>query len=355
MKVTVKNHQLNVRRAKPSVNAPIVAVLEPGKEINVDDRLFKGDRFEGNDKWLRTDAGNFCWSGGTNFMEAQRELLPVTSLDRVKFHYNNLLVLDPIFKKTKGKGVTVAIVDTGCSSHRSLTGAIAQTHNIFTNGNDVPDESLDGHGTFIAGIIAAREGPRTEVVGVAPECQLIIVKAVKDKTVHAIDILNALKLINTLAPSPDIVNLSVDFDPADLNDQFTSVINSLTGKGVILVAAGQNDTLIYSDAIFYPAKADKVFGIGAISAEHISNSQINAAIDFILPNWSYYSLEKFGNLYHNLSGSSITSAVACGALALIRAHLKANPSGSTAPQVLKASINQLDQLSFDKSLKIFRS
>ncbi|WP_048148957.1 S8 family peptidase [Palaeococcus ferrophilus] len=79
-----------------------------------------------------------------------------------------------------GKGVTVAVLDTGVDcDHVMLQGACVGFENFVT---DEPAKDLNGHGTHVAGIIAGRptkvtwEGKQVYVSGVAPEANILAVK-----------------------------------------------------------------------------------------------------------------------------------------------------------------------------------
>ena len=84
-----------------------------------------------------------------------------------------LLGIPTVWAKTQGKGVTVAILDTGCDlDHPDLVDAIVDKAD-FTSSRSVDDE--DGHGTHCAGIVGARKN-NGGFVGVAPKCDLLIGK-----------------------------------------------------------------------------------------------------------------------------------------------------------------------------------
>ncbi len=82
----------------------------------------------------------------------------------------DLIQAPKVWKQTKGKGTTIAILDTGCDlSHPDLKERIIGGRN-FTNdnkGNRDLFQDYNGHGTHVAGTIAATENKRG-VVGVAP-------------------------------------------------------------------------------------------------------------------------------------------------------------------------------------------
>src|SRR3954463_2707383 len=84
------------------------------------------------------------------------------------------------FSSVTGKGVTVAVIDTGIDyTQASLGGGIGAGHKVlggydfYANDNDPMDES--GHGTSVAGVIAAERYTVGGVTyqGVAPDANLV--------------------------------------------------------------------------------------------------------------------------------------------------------------------------------------
>ena len=353
MKVTVTSF-LNVRVGMPRLTAPAFHQLSPKTEIEIDGKLYRGDKYEGIDTWVRDSAGNYYWSGGTNYSTLNASVMEVSNPPITKFNYNDLIRIKPRYKATKGKGVTVAVIDTGCGKHSALGDAVKSEYSVFTKAYKAPDNSLNGHGTFLCGIIGARENHENEIIGIAPECQLSVVKAVEEEDVDGSNVLDALRWIDNQALVPDIINLSLDFDPATNIDNLTTLFNSLTQKGAIIVAAGQNETLIYSNSIFYPARDVNVHGVGAISEDKISTNPVNPAINYILPNWDFYSLGNYGDLYKSLKGCSISSAILTASLALICSYRKSNPVTQNPVAVLNGEAVELLTSNFDNTLKIFR-
>lgn len=114
-------------------------------------------------------------------MERKVRLIPFQVIKQVKKVNEvpkgvGMIQAPKIWDQTKGKGITVAILDTGCdTTHPDLKERIVGGRN-FTNdedGNLDVYEDYNGHGTHVAGTIAAIQS-NTGVVGVAPEANLLI-------------------------------------------------------------------------------------------------------------------------------------------------------------------------------------
>jgi membrane-anchored mycosin MYCP len=85
------------------------------------------------------------------------------------------LDLPQVWKLTRGSGQRVAVIDTGVSPHPRLS-RTAAGGDYVSNGEGAQD--CDGHGTAVAGIIAAAADPNhdDDFSGVAPDAQLISIR-----------------------------------------------------------------------------------------------------------------------------------------------------------------------------------
>ncbi|WP_155981327.1 type VII secretion-associated serine protease mycosin [Nocardia sp. BMG111209] len=84
-----------------------------------------------------------------------------------------ILRLDQAWQFSRGAGQKVAVVDTGVNRHPRLPDL--QPGGDFVSTTD-GTEDCDGHGTLVAGLIAARPGPDDAFAGVAPEASILSVR-----------------------------------------------------------------------------------------------------------------------------------------------------------------------------------
>lgn len=106
----------------------------------------------------------------------------------------------------KGEGITIAVIDSGCSSHPDLKNNIIGGKNFTQedDGNTDIFEDYKGHGTHVAGTIAGNG----HILGVAPNSKLLILK-VLDKNGNG-NMLNVVSAINyAIQQKVDIISMSL--------------------------------------------------------------------------------------------------------------------------------------------------
>ena len=150
--------------------------------------------------------------------------------------------LDVVPWDIQGHGVQIAILDTGIDpSHPQLAGAVVGGYNARAREN--PGDYMDhnGHGTHVAGIIAARADQQYALQvmrGVAPQASLYAVRVLDDTGGgYVSDLVNGLSWVDQ-HPTIRLVNMSVGFyqGSAALN----RVVKRLYTMGVVMVASAGN-------------------------------------------------------------------------------------------------------------------
>ncbi len=226
-----------------------------------------------------------------------------------------------------GSEINVAVLDTGVlTSHPDLNKRIAQCKD-FTNLRfpvlDNKCEDKNGHGTHVAGIIAADAGADgLGLYGVAPAAKIFAYKVCgSNGSCYADDIAFGLRM--AVDQKADIINMSfgADKDIPLIRD----AISYASSKGALLVAAAGNDGLQAN--IDYPAAYESVIGVGAINQTlavtdwssrgtniltDISTAVVkNGDIEFAAPGEYIESTWNNGS-YAVLSGTSMASPFVAG-------------------------------------------
>jgi len=212
-----------------------------------------------------------------------------------------------------GAGVKVGVLDTGIDKdHPDLDGNIKGGTNYVGKGRRVNPGAWDddnGHGTHVAGIIAA-ENNDIGVVGVAPEASLYGVKVLdRNGSGWLSDVIAGLDWC--VANNMDVVNMSLGTD-SDIQ-AFGDACNAASTAGLLLVAAAGND----GDAVDYPAAYDSVIAVAATDSLDARPywSSFGPEVAIAAPGVGIYSTYKGGG-YDTLSGTSMAAPHVTGTLAL---------------------------------------
>lgn len=160
----------------------------------------------------------------------------------------------------KGKGVTVAVVDTGVDvNHPDLAGRIAATQDFtgegFFDGH--------GHGTHVCGIVAGNgAASQGKYVGVAPEATLLVAKVLRsDGTGMTSDVMAGIEwAVNQKAK---VINLSLGSSgPCDGSDALSATCDAAWDLGVVVCVAAGNEGP-RAGTVGSPGCARKVITVGA--------------------------------------------------------------------------------------------
>jgi hypothetical protein len=168
--------------------------------------------------------------------------------------------------------VRVAVIDSGVDgSHPELQGRIALAKS-FVRGSAMVD--TQGHGTFVAGLIAAQTDDGVGIAGLAPPAQLLVAKVVGPE--RSIPVEAEAKAIRwAVAKGARVINMSLGGlrDPNDASrDTFSKLeadaVAYAVSKGVLVVAAVGNSDQAPSQPWPYaswPSALPHVLGVSALS------------------------------------------------------------------------------------------
>ena len=228
----------------------------------------------------------------------------------------------------KGSGVTVAVIDTGIDTdHIEFAGRISEYSYNATTDKIVKDyakedgtydwsiiEDEQGHGTSVAGVIAAgMNGEGT--VGIAPEVTLLVIKAESDENGAFRSTADLVFGLNyAVERDADIVNMS--FGAYTLTNPFARATRLAIDSDVICVAAAGNDA---TSALCYPAADENVIAVGALKEngnELAEYSNFGENSDVVAPGTTFTT--KRGGGYGVSTGTSLASPIVAGAMALLK-------------------------------------
>jgi serine protease AprX len=252
-----------------------------------------------------------------------------------------------------GKGIGIAVIDSGITSHPDLSNRVIVSQNF--NPNVTGTDDAYGHGTAVAGIIAG-DGTTGlgQYIGVAPQANLISLR-VNDATGGAPTsaIMNAIlwAVINKNTYNIRVINLSLQ---ASVQESYrTSPIDAAVEyawlKGLVVVVAAGNSGP--NSALYAPANDPYVITVGAtddqgttaisddmlagfssygVTQDGVTKPEFVAPgkriITTLAPNSSFalnYPSFLIGSQYIKLSGTSVAAPIVSGVAAL---YIESNPT-----------------------------
>jgi subtilisin family serine protease len=367
MKLQVVVNKLN-RRKSP--------ITDFANKSNIADVVNRGFEFESVAQientlgmWYQDRDGLWAWGKGlSSGVEAAPQELAETQVefDSTKMSWGHQQYEIPsIWKElnTKGEGITVAVIDTGIDIHHpDLAPNIHESSKSFI-GDEKDFSDGDGHGTQMAGIIAATGS--SKAYGVSPGSKLLVVKASQSGDqddlkhfIEAIDYVSGISEVSVVSISYGFTCPNFDDDCKSLVTLFGQSIDKCLAAGKIIVAAiGDNHFPGEIDKDTYPSAFNAnlpfskgVLGVGAFDKQGslCDFSRWNSHLCFLSPGDSIWTTTL------NSSGgpgeqTSIATAFTSGCIALILSYMKQSNQISTANCIdaILSTCDQMDGVDFN--------
>ncbi|WP_405980481.1 S8 family serine peptidase [Streptomyces sp. NBC_00158] len=225
---------------------------------------------------------------------------------------------DEAWKISTGKGVTVAVIDTGVAPIPELEGQVLPGKDFAPDGI-AGDERTDyeSHGTSMAAIIAANgKGPGGvgSAIGLAPGVQILPLRV----DLHG----NGVSRDTTLK---DAIRFAADSDAKILNvamigwpdsDELSNAVKYALAKGKLIFAGVGNDG---HDEIYFPSGTPGVVGVAAVGHDGAATkeSQHNAAVDLSAPGTDIVTACSGGTGLCTGHGTSDATALTSASAALL--------------------------------------
>jgi len=253
-------------------------------------------------------------------------------MERVK----QIVHANDVYKKGyTGKGVRIALLDTGVFQHRNLENRVILFKDYINHKKESYDDN--GHGTHIAGILCGN-GRKWEKdsFGMAPKAELIVFKILDKNGNGSTDVaLEALDWIlkNHKSWGIKLLNFSMGYLPnanPRMQKRLIDKLEQLWDEGVTVVtAAGNNGP--GENTITVPGVSRKVITVG--SSDDYNNGNVGyggrgpttccvVKPEVLAPGTDILSLSNRQGQYERKSGTSMSVPIVCGALALA---LEKNP------------------------------
>jgi thermitase len=232
--------------------------------------------------------------------------------------------------KTLGNGAKVAVVDTGIvANHPDIKSKIAAQKDMVDN-DGVAEDDAQGHGTHVAGTVAAVTNNGVGVAAVCPSCKLLVAKSGDSQGLWDSDVVQGIYW--SVQNRAKVINLSLGF--AASSRIVEHAVNYAWGQGVVVVAAAGNDN---TDKPSYPAAYKNVISVAATDQMDNKASFSNyGKIDVAAPGVDILSTVPGGG-YEAWAGTSMASPHVAALAGLLAAQ------GRSAPEIRR----RIERTAFD--------
>lgn len=235
--------------------------------------------------------------------------------------------------------VSIAVIDVGVELlHPDLEGQLLLGYDATSNlsgGFPLGTGEANAHGTFVAGIIAAKKDNNIGIAGVAPNCKIIPINTANSFGAFVPSSFGSAINWSFYHGDADIINLSWSTN-YDMDSIVGFIEDALSlgrdGKGCVVVASSSNDA---SATVSFPASLPYVLAVGSHdrNGQRQSVSNYGTGLNVVAPGENIYSLDLLGNnginSYNNnvdlsdrdytysIGGTSAATAFVSGTAALI--------------------------------------
>jgi len=250
---------------------------------------------------------------------------------------------------SRGNSVVVAVVDSGVdASHPDLAGHILAGKSFGAASSLSAQEDTDGHGTAMAGLIAAQGGGENHALGIAPGAMILPLRVGTNAGAgSASSDFDAAAILQAIRWAADngakVINISIASGGAVTDDEKSAIAYALSKDAVVVVGAGNADT--EAQGIGSLALVPGVVVVNATDRDGTlwSESFTGPQVSLSAPGVDIVSTKPLAlgskSGFTIGSGTSNSTAIVSGAAALIRSKYP----DLKAPDVINRLISTADE------------
>lgn len=295
------NHDLTLERLSPSG----IATFAVGPSADVETLLAAG--FVYNSLSTIPSRGGPPWQRTRNYIDEQYALDMMETVAAWSL-------------STGDSDVVVAIIDTGIDiDHPEFLGRISPfSYNAVTETVGLEAVRDDhGHGTMVAGIIAADQTNDVGIAGIIQHVALLVIKANEASEGRFRDSALIEGIYYAVEQGADVINLSLGGTYA--NPLTEAALQHAAEQGVVVIGAAGNSG---TDTPKYPASFETVLSVSAVDASRALAEFSNFGANIVLsaPGADIVTTVR-NNGYGTVSGTSFAAPQVSGVVALMLSYL----------------------------------
>jgi type VII secretion-associated serine protease mycosin len=213
---------------------------------------------------------------------------------------------------SEGEGITVAVIDSGVAGHQDLTGNVLNGIDVVAGGSGNGRGDTEGHGTAMAGLIAAHgHGSGDGALGIAPKAKILPVRSSTAK-LQGVDKPLAEGIRWAIAHGAKIINISQNNGDVESG----RAVNEAQAAGVLVFAAAGNTDK--DTGVAAPARWPWAVAVGGVdkAGRHSATSVTGPEVELSAPSVDVVSTST-NNVWQKGTGTSDAAAIVSGVAAMV--------------------------------------
>lgn len=271
-------------------------------------------------KLLKSDKINFIeedilvagsWVGDSEMNPLEKNYLLLNEKQSPSWGFNSINIQTFHDQDLKGQGIKVGIMDSGIDYNHPDLKVYGGENFVYGEDSDFIDEA--GHGTHVAGIVAAIDNS-IGTVGVAPESELYAIKVLNSRGIGNLgSIISGIEW--AVANKIDVLNMSIAIP--NESKALTNALKIANKNNILMVASAGNTGHSDKGSITNPANTKYVIATGSINEDGTQSyfSAVGKELDIMAPGENILSTVPNG--YMKSSGTSMAAPHISGLAALI--------------------------------------
>ncbi|SFD45648.1 Serine protease, subtilisin family [Chitinophaga sp. CF118] len=272
--------------------------------------------------------------------------------------------INQAWAKSSGQNVTIMLIDTGVSDaqenlgnafNQGLSSGRSIQKLVTFSGASVNDEC--GHGTSMAGVIAAPRGIDGNTAGIAYNSNLITVHAAENVVILSSAAINGVTNAYVLGaddPSVKIISMSMGtiFSSGQIKDALSYAFNK---QKLMFCAAGTSTSFFASFVgVIFPANQPQVIAVTGIKdnlTDRCGPCHVGSKVDFVIvmektsTGRNPLSTAMSGDVPSTVGGSSVATASCAAIAALVWSKYPAYPKDSIVARLTRSASNAYNRSS----------
>ncbi|MGK5442193.1 type VII secretion-associated serine protease mycosin [Micromonospora sp. URMC 105] len=237
---------------------------------------------------------------------------------------------------TRGKGVVVAVPDTGVDPHPDLRGNLLSGTDTIDGGSGNGIGDRDSHGTGMAGLVAAHGQPGNRgALGIAPEAKILPILVTPPGGDGQPDAL-ARGIDYAVANGARVISVS---SGGDSSAELEQAVRRAIASDIVVVAGSGNRPR--EQFVGYPASQAGVLAVAGVdrSGRHADISVSGPEVDVAAPGVEIISTSYSAN-YRKGTGTSDSTAIVAGAAALVRSKYPDLPASEVVHRLTATAVDK---------------